>query len=632
MNIRNSKTIYLYLSFIFFIMCGITLYLIHKSQGYNNHSEAIVNNSSYYKDEILKSSKSIRHRGPDWSGNVTLENDEKSVYLAHERLSIIDPLKGSQPIIYENDARRIVLCVNGEIYNYKQLREECSEYSYKTNSDCEVIIALYMKYVDSNIESNNHINMVDFNTILNKLDGQFSFCLYDNKWDVLLIGRDPIGITSLYYGFDENNNLMVCSEMKGLHLCKTVNTFNNGCYSCITSSNLNTNIFQSFGSLQATGMLSFVNYYGLSMEGSWQNKSMLNNNIINKLNFKTESEYEELIYRQIRQVFTKAVKKRLMTDVPFGVLLSGGLDSSLVSSITVKLIKEGEVDLKWGNKIHSFSIGLDNGHAPDLEKAAETAQFLDTIHHNFTFTIQEGIDAIRDVIWHLETYDITTIRASTPMFLLSRKIKAMGVKMVLSGEGADELLGGYLYFLSSPNTEQFYEETKRRMKELAYFDCLRANKSTLGWGLEGRFPFLDKEFVELGFQIDPKLKMKNKIEKYVMRKAFDVKDQYGCPIYLPDSILWRQKEQFSDGVGYGWIDATRDMGESVVSDVDFENRQTLYPHNTPTTKEAFMFRRMFEEMFPEREKTVKKWVPRTDWEGVGEDPSGRAQKVHQQSY
>ena len=547
-------------------------------------------------------------------------------------MAIIDPLKGSQPIIYEEysknsdlPSRKIILCVNGEIYNYKQLRSECFSYNFKTDSDCEVIIALYLKYISANIKKTQKINMIDINTILSKLDGQFSFTLYDNLYDVLLIARDPIGITSLYYGFDECNNLMISSEMKGLHLCNFVAPFPNGNYLCLVSEELKTNALKSFESIinEEQHNLKFIKYYALSEVGNWNSKSM-ENNLISKAINETEKQFENSIYEKIRELFTNSAK-RLMSDVPFGVLLSGGLDSSLVSSITTKLVKDGEIDLKWGNRIHSFAIGLDNGTAPDLEKATETAEFLNTIHHNFTFTIQEGLDAVKDVIYHLETYDITTVRASTPMYLLSRKIKAMGVKMVLSGEGSDELMGGYLYFLNAPNNKEFFLECKRRVEELSYFDCMRANKSTLAWGLESRVPFLDKEFIDLCFEIPSSMKRQENIEKYVLRKAFDINDESGKPIYLPKNILWRQKEQFGDGVGYSWIDPTRDLGESTVSDSDFAKRDELYPINTPTTKEAFMFRRVFEDLFPNRASTVKKWVPRLI-DGVGSDPSGRAQK------
>jgi asparagine synthase (glutamine-hydrolysing) len=607
-------------------MCGITIYLIH------SENEGNMN----YKSEILKSSKSIRHRGPDWSGIQILSpqlqdnGTDKSVLMAHERLAIVDPQSGGQPFVYQiiesktGKMYNIVLCVNGEIYNYKDIRSECPEYDFKTDSDCEVIIALYLKF----ITENETLTQSKLSEVISQLDGQFSFTLYDEGADFLLVGRDPIGITSLYYGFDEFNNFMICSELKGLHLCDYVETFPTGSILALTSPSLTTkeNDFQSFDVLKESRELSFQEYYKTSLLGKW----------IDKPHSSMETYFKEVneseVYATLRDLFTKSVEKRLMADVPFGVLLSGGLDSSLVASITCKLVKEGKVDLKWGEKIHSFSIGLIGDESPDSLKAIEAAKFLGTIHHDFRYTIQEGLDALRDVIWHLETYDITTIRASTPMFLISRKIKAMGVKMVLSGEGADELLGGYLYFLSAPSEKEFYEETQRRVKELGYFDCLRANKSTLGWGLEGRVPFLDKEFIDYCFKIPPGLKCKNGIEKYVMRKAFDVKDKNNEPIYLPDSILWRQKEQFSDGVGYGWIDAVRDLGEKTISDEEFSTRAILYPINTPHTKEAFMFRKTFEELFPKRANTVKKWIPKTEWEGVGDDPSGRAQKVHTQSY
>ena len=607
-------------------MCGITIYVIHsENQGKKN-----------YKSEILKSSKSIRHRGPDWSGLKDLSpkledcNVDKVVYMAHERLAIVDPCSGGQPFVYEikepinGKMYKIVLCVNGEIYNHKEIRNQCPEYDFKTDSDCEVIIALYLKYIN-NDETLTESKLSD---VISKLDGQFSFTLYDERNDFLLVGRDPIGITSLYYGFDKYNNFMVCSELKGLHLCDYVETFPTGCILALTSMSLKKKEkdFVSFDILKTSRELTFQEYYKKSKLGSWIDTSFTSI----ETNFKKYNEHKA--YPIIRELFTKAVEKRLMSDVPFGVLLSGGLDSSLVASITCKLVKEGKNDLKWGDKIHSFSIGLVGNKSPDSLKAIETAKFLGTIHHDFRYSIQEGLDALRDVIWHLETYDITTIRASTPMYLISRKIKAMGVKMVLSGEGADELLGGYLYFLSAPTEKEFYEETQRRVKDLGYFDCLRANKSTLGWGLEGRVPFLDKEFIDYCFKIPPGLKCKNGIEKYVMRKAFDIKDKEGKPVYLPDSILWRQKEQFSDGVGYDWIDSVRELGEQSVSDGEFASREVLYPINTPMTKEAFMFRKIFEELFPNRANTVKKWIPKTEWEGVGEDPSGRAQKVHTKSY
>ncbi len=601
-------------------MCGITIYIIHQEN----------KDKKDYKSEILKASKSIRHRGPDWSGIQIISGLNKEILMTHERLAIIDPNSGGQPFIYEiiepitGKMYKIVLCVNGEIYNYKDIRSECPDYDFKTDSDCEVIIALYLKF----ITENKTLTQSKLNEVISKLDGQFSFTLYDEQNDFLLVGRDPIGITSLYYGFDEFNNFMICSELKGLHLCDYVETFSPGCILALTTSSLinKEHDLQSFDILKNYRDLKFNEYYRKSANGSWIDTQF------SSINRNFEKFNEHKAYPIIRDLFTKAVEKRLMADVPFGVLLSGGLDSSLVASITCKLVREGKIDLKWGQKIHSFSIGLVGSKSPDSEKASEAAKFLGTIHHDFRYTIQEGLDALRDVIWHLETYDITTIRASTPMYLISRKIKAMGVKMVLSGEGADELLGGYLYFLSAPSEKEFYEETQRRVKDLGYFDCLRANKSTLAWGLEGRVPFLDKEFIDYCFKIPPSVKRKDGIEKYVMRKAFDVKDKEGKPVYLPDSILWRQKEQFSDGVGYGWIDSVRELGEQTVNDEEFATREVLYPINTPTTKEAFMFRKIFEELFPNRANTVKKWIPKTEWEGVGADPSGRAQKVHTQSY
>ena len=573
-------------------MCGITFYLLNKHSSIQS-----------YKDNLLKSSKLIRHRGPDWSGNYLYKGDTKNILVGHERLSIIDPIGGSQPIIYEKEnGSKIILAVNGEIYNYKKLRRE--KHKYLTNSDCEVIISEYLNCKE------------DYNLLLNNLDGQFAFILYDTEKELLLSGRDSIGICSLYYGLDKDNNLMICSEMKGLFLCENVFTFENGNYLVLKKNDICT--LESINSY-------FTNYYSKNKLGYWLNDTHISKELEIEI---AEGKQELEFYDLVRNTLIKSVEKRMMSDVPFGVLLSGGLDSSLITSITVKLIKENNINLKWGEKIHSFSIGLEG--SPDLIKAQETAEFLGTIHHSFTFTIEEALDAVKDVIYHLETYDITTIRASTPMYLLSRKIKAMGVKMVMSGEGADELMGGYLYFLNAPSDNEFHLECQRRVKDLSYFDCLRANKSTLAWGLESRFPFLDKEFIDLSFRIPPSLKRKNNIEKYILRKAFDVNNHNGKPIYLPKSILWRQKEQFSDGVGYSWIDTIRQLGEDTISDEEYSNKETIYPFNTPVSKEGFMFRKCFHELFPNKqnEKTVKLWIPRTDWKGVNLDPSGRAQSTH----
>ena len=607
-------------------MCGITLFLIfnkNKNNSNSNNKNQESPNTIDYNSELLNASRLIRHRGPDWNGKHIIDSSFGSVYMGHERLSIIDPKKGSQPIIYnytvDGQEHSISLCVNGEIYNYKELKELWHNYNYQTESDCEVIIAGYiqtLEYISKNLKNSNFEETeFCFNNFINFLNGQFSFVLYDSFTETLLVGRDPIGITSLYYGFDKFNNLMFSSELKGLYLCETVNHFPNGHYLKLSSSQLPI----------VNRELKTVNYFQNTLISKWLNLEQ--EPVINEF-----IDNHEFVYKRIRQILTKSVKKRLMADVPFGVLLSGGLDSSLVSSITVNLIKSGEVETKWGDKIHSFSIGLEGLHSTDLEKAQEVAEFLGTIHHNFTFTIQEGLDALKDVIYHLETYDITTVRASTPMYLLSRKIKAMGVKMVLSGEGSDELLGGYLYFLNAPNDNEFFLECKRRVKELSFFDCMRANKSTLAWGLESRVPFLDTEFIDLCFEIPSKLKRQDNIEKYVLRKAFDVNNEDGTPFYLPKNILWRQKEQFGDGVGYGWIDSVRDLGEKSISDELFSTRATLYPHNTPPTKEAFMYRQIFEKLFPNRENNVKMWIPKTEWEGVNADPSGRAQQIHNESY
>ena len=597
-------------------MCGITVFVIQKGNEYNQ-------SKLDYNQELLESSKLIRHRGPDWSGKHIIESDSATIYMGHERLSIIDPQKGSQPIIHQykvgEKTHTISLCVNGEIYNYKKLRELWTDYNCQTDSDCEVIIAGYINTLNI-IKSNNYQSQetIDnlYKKMINHLDGQFSFVLYDSYTERLIVGRDPIGITSLYYGFDKSSNLMICSELKGLSICERVWHFPNGHYHKLEKDNY---------PLKNYTNTKFVDYYEHSSLSKWKRYKdppvivdFINN--------------DELVYTLIRDLLTKSVKKRLMTDVPFGVLLSGGLDSSLVSSIAVNLINKGEVKTNWGDKIHSFSIGLHDSLSTDLKSAQKVADFLGTIHHSFTFTIQEGLDALRDVIYHLETYDITTVRASTPMYLLSRKIKASGVKMVLSGEGSDELLGGYLYFLKAPNYNEFFTECQRRVKELSFFDCMRANKSTLAWGLESRVPFLDKEFINLCFTIPNELKDKNNIEKYVLRKAFDVDGENGEPQYLPKEILWRQKEQFGDGVGYGWINSVRELGETSVTDYEFGRRSDIYPYNTTPTKEAFMYRKIYEECFPNRENNVKMWVPKTEWDGVSADPSGRSQQVHNDSY
>jgi asparagine synthase (glutamine-hydrolysing) len=546
-------------------MCGIL--------GLIGNDKTIIDEET--RKKYLELSKLIRHRGPDWNGIYI--NEEQRVIIAHERLSIVGVENGSQPLIDETG--NIILSINGEIYNYKQLYETIIQGKYipKTKSDCEIILYLYQEFGKECVKM---------------LDGIFSFIIYDKINNDFLVARDPIGITPLFYGITQNDEILFASEVKSIQSeCIEVHAFPPGHY--MTSSR------------------ELVKYYN----PRWLNSGYSLNN------------ETDLIAKNINTQLTKAISKRLMADVPFGVLLSGGLDSSLIASVTSRLMRENS-DYTWGNKLHSFSIGLPG--APDLKAAANVAKFLGTIHHEFNFSIQEGLDALQDVIYHLETYDITTIRASTPMYLLSRKIKAMGIKMVLSGEGADEVFGGYLYFHKAPSEESFHEECVNRVNGLHYFDCLRANKSTMAWGLEARTPFLDKTFLEHAMPIRPDIKRGSRnvgdtpIEKYILRKAFDTPDDP----YLPDEILWRQKEQFSDGVGYSWIDQIIVHANNNISDEEFATVSTKYPINTPRNKEALFFRKIFDRLFPGRDELVPKWVPRTDWDGVNEDPSGRAQDVH----
>jgi len=532
----------------------------------------IFGNPTYYtREQIIELSKKVQHRGPDWSG-IYLDN---IAALCHERLSIVGVDNGSQPIISSDGD--IILSVNGEIYNYKKLEKSLNnKYKHVTSSDCEIILNLYKEYGEN---------------FSNYLDGIFGFALYDKQKQLLLISRDPIGVIPLYYGRDKYGSIFVASEQKCLKDCEEVFHVKPG-----------TNMVFKLNSIYKPIIDKIYNYYN----PHWHNN---NYRII---------ENEEQICEKIRTTLTNSVDKRLMAEVPFGVLLSGGLDSSLIASITKKLLKNKNTN--FGNKLHSFAIGLTG--APDLKAARIAADYLETIHHEFTFTVQEGLDSIRDLIYKLETYDITTIRASTPMYLLARKIKSIGIKMVLSGEGADEILGGYLYFHKAPNNDEFHNECKRRVSDLHNFDCLRANKSTMAWGLETRVPFLDKEFLELAMMINPGQKCSNNIEKYILRKAFDTPENR----YLPNEILWRQKEQFSDGVGYSWIDKVKEHCESCISNEEYEQLKSIY--SDIPTKEAAYFRKIYEELFPNRESLVKRWIPKQTWEGVSYDPSGRAQKIH----
>ncbi|KAK1975996.1 asparagine synthase [Colletotrichum cereale] len=561
-----------------------------------------------FKPTALKLAKAIRHRGPDWSGSFI----SNQTILCHERLSIVGVESGAQPLT--NDDESIILAVNGEIYNHRLIRKALKHtYHFKTGSDCEVVIPLYMEY---GLDAPKH------------LDGMFSFVLYDKKKDRTIAARDPIGITTLYYGWSskEPDAVYFASELKCLHsVCDKVEAFPPG------------HVYDS-----STGKI--TRYF----EPSWWDPARVPET--------------PLDLKLIREKLEKSVRKRLMAEVPYGVLLSGGLDSSLVAAIaqreTLRLKKaaleanggalpmtenpdtgDGMVGIDDDNtlstvtylpQLNSFSIGLPG--SPDNKAALEVAKFLGTKHHVMTFTIEDGLNALSDVIYHLETYDVTTIRASTPMYLLSRKIKAMGIKMVLSGEGSDEIFGGYLYFHAAPDKKAFHEETVRRVKNLHLADCLRANKSTSAWGLEARVPFLDKEFLEATMNIDPQEKMitKEKMEKYILRKAFDTSDEPGAEPYLPDNILWRQKEQFSDGVGYGWIDALKDNAEIQVTDEMMKNPKPEWGSDIPDTKEAYWYRLMFDEHFPPHcASTVMRWTP--TWSKQS-DPSGRAIAIHEKKY
>jgi len=498
--------------------------------------------------------------------------------ICHERLAIVDPAGGAQPL--HNTSKTCVLTINAEIYNHKALREELGpEFTFKTGSDCEVVIPLYEKCGD------------DF---VKKLDGDFSFVLSDGAKKRFIAARDPIGVTPLYIGYHADGSTWFSSEMKALRKdCERFEIFPPGHY--------------------YTPESGFKRYF----EPIWWNPEYIPEKPV------------QLV--QLRDALEKAVVKRLMSDVPYGVLISGGLDSSLVAAIASRhaamRVEEDEKSKAWWPQIHSFSIGLPE--SPDIKFAKQVAEFLGTVHHTFNFTVQEGLDAIPDVIYHLETYDVTTIRASTPMYFLARKIKAMGVKMVLSGEGADEVFGGYLYFHQAPSPAEFQKETVRRVKNLHYFDCLRANKSTMAWGLEVRVPFLDEDFLNVALDIKPddKLHVEGKIEKHILRKAFDTPEKP----FLPDTILWRQKEQFSDGVGYSWIDGIKEHADQVVTEEQMLKAAEVFPYDTPATKEAYWFRSIFEASFPQdsAKKTCEHWVP--TW-GVSKDPSGRAQKVHVQHH
>lgn len=537
------------------------------------------------RQKALRMSRKIRHRGPDWSGIYC----GGSAILAHERLSIVDPESGRQPL-YSPDKKQ-VLAVNGEIYNHQEIRSRYKgKYDFQTGSDCEVILALYRD------------KGVDF---LEDLSGIFAFALYDVEKDEFLIARDPIGVIPLYIGYDDDGKVYVASELKALEgNCDHYEVFPPGHY------------YSS-----RTGKP--VRYY----TRDWFSYDAVKDNGGSAA--------------EIRTALEAAVKRQLMSDVPYGVLLSGGLDSSIVSAVARKYasrrVEAGGGEDAWWPRLHSFAVGLKG--APDLAKARIVADHLGTVHHEINYTIQEGLDAISDVIYFTETYDVTTVRASTPMYLLARVIKSMGIKMVLSGEGADEIFGGYLYFHKAPDAKAFHEETVRKISKLNLYDCLRANKSLAAWGVEGRVPFLDKEFLDVAMRINPELKMcpGNVVEKKILREAFSD--------MLPESIVWRQKEQFSDGVGYSWIDTLKKITSDLVSDEQMEHAAERFPINPPQNKEEYYYRSVFASHFPS--DSAARTVPSVPsvacstaealaWDKAFQnlnDPSGRAvQGVHEQAY
>ncbi|PKA84387.1 asparagine synthase (glutamine-hydrolysing) [Ulvibacter sp. MAR_2010_11] len=541
--------------------------------------------SEALRPQLLAMSKCIRHRGPDWSG---IFSNEKTI-MAHERLAIVDPTSGKQPLFSED--KNLVLAANGEIYNHQQLRKQFDgRYNFQTKSDCEVILALYKEKGSK---------------FLDELNGIFGFALYDVERDAYLIARDHMGIIPLYMGWDQNGTFYVASELKALEgVCTKIELFPPGHYLDSTEGELK----------------------------RWYSRDWMEFDAVKD---------NETNIAALRKALEEAVHRQLMSDVPYGVLLSGGLDSSITSAIAKKYaekrIESDDRDKAWWPQLHSFAIGLEG--SPDLAAAQKVAKHLDTVHHEIKFTIQEGIDAIRDVIYHLETYDITTIRASTPMYLMARAIKAMGIKMVLSGEGADEIFGGYLYFHKAPTAKDFHEENVRKLDKLHMYDCLRANKSLASWGIEGRVPFLDKEFMDVAMRINPQDKMINgeRMEKWVLRKAFED--------MLPESVAWRQKEQFSDGVGYSWIDTLKEMVNEEVSDEQLKNAHYKFPIQPPSSKEEFYYRSIFAEHFPS--DTAALSVPSVpsvacsspialEWDESFKnmnDPSGRAvAKVHADAY
>ncbi len=554
-------------------MCGIVAILNVKEQ------------TQQWRQKALRMSQKIRHRGPDWSGIYC----GGSAILAHERLSIVDPESGGQPLFSPD--RRQVLAVNGEIYNHQDIRRQfAGKYDFQTGSDCEVILALYRE------------KGIDF---LEDISGIFAFVLYDEEKDTFLIARDPIGVIPLYIGYDDDGTVYVASELKALEgQCQRYEPFLPGHY-----------YWSGEGQMHRYYHRDWMSYDAVKDSGASS--------------------------KDIRQALRAAVKRQLMSDVPYGVLLSGGLDSSVISAVAERYsemrIEDNSQTKAYWPRLHSFAVGLKG--APDLAKARLVADHIGTVHHEINYTIQEGLDALRDVIYFIETYDVTTVRASTPMYLLARVIKSMGIKMVLSGEGADEIFGGYLYFHKAPDAKAFHEETVRKLSKLHLYDCLRANKSLSAWGVEGRVPFLDKEFLDVAMRTNPQAKMcpGKTMEKRIVREAFSD--------MLPEEIVWRQKEQFSDGVGYSWIDTLKKMTSEAVSDEQMAHAAERFPINPPKNKEEYYYRNIFAEHFPS--DSAARSVPSEasvacstaialEWDEAFKnmnDPSGRAVKgVHEQAY
>ena len=537
------------------------------------------------RQKALRMSQKIRHRGPDWSGIYC----GGTAILAHERLSIVDPESGRQPLFSPD--RRQVLAVNGEIYNHQEIRERYRDiYSFQTGSDCEVILALYR---DQGVN------------FLEQLNGIFAFALYDEEQEAFLVARDPIGVIPLYIGYDDDGKVYVSSELKALEgQCQRYEPFPPGHY-----------LYSKDGEIRRYYKRDWFDYEQVKDNGGTAD--------------------------DVHHALEEAVRRQLMSDVPYGVLLSGGLDSSVISAIAAKYaqrrVETGGREAAWWPRLHSFAVGLKG--APDLAKARMVAEHIGTVHHEINYTIQERLDAIRDVLYFIETYDVTTVRASTPMYLLARVIKSMGIKMVLSGEGADEVFGGYLYFHKAPNAKAFHEETVRKLSKLHLYDCLRANKSLAAWGVEGRVPFLDKEFLDVAMRLNPQLKMcpGQTVEKKIVREAF--------AHMLPSEVAWRQKEQFSDGVGYSWIDTLKQITSERVSDEQMAHASERFPINPPRCKEEYFYRSIFAEHFPS--ESAARSVPSVPsvacstaealaWDEAFKnmnDPSGRAvHGVHEQAY